>query len=89
MVLPDGKDVDGEKKEEEDDSNDLLESIAEGLKTRTKFFKLTKPFAEKTIISRGDLLLLDGCVASFDALKVIDKNLPWITKVGSQVVGKL
>ena len=52
MVLPDSKDVDGEKKEEEDDSNDLLESIAKGQKTRTKFFKLTKPFAEKTVKSR-------------------------------------
>ena len=65
----------GEKEEEEEDPDVLLEGISEGLKARSKFYKLTKPFAEKSVVTRGDLLLLEGCVASYDALKVIDKKL--------------
>ena len=75
---------------DDEDSEILLERISDGLKARSKFYKLTKPFAEKTVVTRRDLLLLEGCVASYDSLKVKDKRLAldyqsWLSSCGKSV----
>ena len=64
-----------EEKSDEDIAKELLKLIADGLKSRTKHFKVTKPFAEKSVITRSDLLLLGSYVDSYDALQVIDTKL--------------
>ena len=66
--------------EESDESeaaktDELLQLITEGLKSRAQHYKMTKPFAEKGVITRKDLLLLGTVVASYDALKEIDTKL--------------
>ena len=76
------------KKEAEENVKVLLDSISEGLKSRAKYYKLTKPFAEKTVITRSDLLLLNNCVASYDALKVIDTKLAFDHQDWLSVCGK-
>ena len=60
---------------DEDDAEELVKSITDGLKSRAKYYKTTKPFAVKTIVTRRDLLLLETCVAGYEALKMIDKKL--------------
>ena len=59
----------------EDDAENLVKSITDGLKRRAKFYRVTKHFAVKEVIARRDLLLLETCVAGYEALKMIDKKL--------------
>ena len=54
---------------------DLLDSLNDGLKTRVKFYKVIKPFADKERFSRKDLVLVENYVKSYEALKEIDKKL--------------
>ena len=54
---------------------DLLNSLNDGLKSRVKFYKVIKPFADKERFSRKDIVLVENYVKSFDALKEIDKKL--------------
>ena len=72
---------------EAEDSEQLLESITEGLKGRAKHYKVTKPFAEKTAITRQDLLLLDSVVKSYEALceidaKIAENHAAWLVACG-------
>ena len=72
---------------EAEDAEQLLESITEGLKGRAKHYKVTKPFAEKTVITRQDLLLLDSVVKSYEALceidaKIAENHAAWLVACG-------
>ena len=49
---------------ETEDAEKLSEMITKSLKGRAKHYKVTKPFAEKVLITRQDLLLLDNIVRS-------------------------
>ena len=82
MSGKDGKEESQEQNVSEENDKDvtakideLLHSITEGLKSRAQHYKLTKPFAEKGVITRTDLLLLGTLVASYDALEEIDTKL--------------
>ena len=77
MVLPDSKDGDGEKKEEEDDSNDLLESIAEGLKTRTT---LDQEIKKVQVVKRSLEAEEEGLTSCLKIRKVkaIQWSLGWL-----------
>ena len=41
---------------------DLLNSLNDGLKSRVKFYKVIKPFADKERFSRKDIVLVENYV---------------------------